>query len=663
MTRALKYFFLVLTLCFYQFTSLAQQTKIDSLKNLLHKSKEDTNKVNRLNHIGWELMYKNLDSSIILGNQELSLAQKLKWKKGIASSLSTLGTYYYLKSDFLKAIDYYLKALKLDEEMLSEAKNPSEKQAAQRGITIRFFNLGNIYLAQSDYPKTLDYYFKALKIDEELGNKHGIATDISSIGIVYAEQKDYSKALEYFFKALKIAEELEDKNGIVFAIANIGNVYDIQGHNSKALDYSFKALKINEELEDKNGIAIALGNIGSLYTKTGKFKEAEQYLKRAIALDDSIGNQNALRQWEEALSQLYDTIGKYRLALIHYKKAMVLKDTLFNKDKNKEITRKGMNYEFEKKEAVAAAESRKQKIVIWLVASGLLLVMVFAGFVFRSLHVTRKQKQIIEAKSNEMEQQKQIIVEKNKEILDSINYAQRIQKAILPPLIEVSKALPQSFVLFKPKDIVSGDFYWFAETENKILIAAADCTGHGVPGAFMSTIGAEKLNEAVTNGDDVSAILQSVNIRMKKVLRQSNKEDSTRDGMDIAICAFNKEMTKVEYAGANRPVWIIRNNKKEIEETKATKVAIGGFTDDEQAFVKHKIELQKGDSIYIFTDGFADQFSPDDKKLMAKKFKEIILSIQYKSMEEQKIFLDSFIVNWKGNMEQTDDILVIGLRV
>ncbi len=285
---------------------------------------------------------------------------------------------------------------------------------------------------------------------------------------------------------------------------------------------------------------------------------------------------------------------------------------------------------------------------------------------------------------------------KKQEIFDSISYAQRIQNELLPSVADVTKAFPKSFILYKPKDIVSGDFYWFYETSPKskvsgteaqletlnlelgtILIAACDCTGHGVPGAFMSTIGTEKLNEAVLSDNDVSAILKSVNIRLKKVLHQTEEGDSTRDGMDIVLCSFNKEMTKVEYAGANRPLWIVRgipppsfkegaggwSANRELVEIKATKVAVGGLTDDEQDFTKHSIDLKKGDTLYLFTDGFSDQYSPEDKKLMTRKFKEILLSIQDKSMDEQREHLDTFIENWKGNMEQTDDILVIGVRV
>lgn len=272
--------------------------------------------------------------------------------------------------------------------------------------------------------------------------------------------------------------------------------------------------------------------------------------------------------------------------------------------------------------------------------------------------------QVLE-RTKEIASQNQILETQKKEITDSINYAQRIQHSMLPPLEEIYASLPEAFVLFSPKDIVSGDFYWFHKSNNdEIFIAAADCTGHGVPGAIMSMLGTEKLNEAVAKSNDVSMILSMVNQGVKKSLRQSGSENSTRDGMDIALVSFNKMSLKLKYTGANRPLWVIRNERPEIvEEVKATKTAIGGTTEDSQVFENHELQLHKGDSIYIFSDGYADQFSPDDKKLMTRKFKEIILSIQSLSMNGQKEHLDDFMTKWKGNMEQTDDILVIGMKV
>ncbi len=261
-------------------------------------------------------------------------------------------------------------------------------------------------------------------------------------------------------------------------------------------------------------------------------------------------------------------------------------------------------------------------------------------------------------------EQKQLVEEKNKDMMDSINYAKRIQQSKLPHMAEVFAALPQCFILFKPKDIVSGDFYFFQYKNNRAFIAAADCTGHGVPGSLMSMICSEKLNDALAQSNNVSDILSLTNKGIKTSLRQTGSDESTRDGMDIAFCALNLYGKTVEYAGANRPLWIIKKDRNDVEELKATKKAIGGLTEEDQHFEAHKLNLQEGDTVYLFSDGYADTFSGrNNKKLTTKKFKEILCSIQGLTMPEQQKYLDNFIEDWKSGTEQVDDILVIGIRL
>ncbi len=268
---------------------------------------------------------------------------------------------------------------------------------------------------------------------------------------------------------------------------------------------------------------------------------------------------------------------------------------------------------------------------------------------------------------------------KHREVIDSVNYAKRIQEAILPSLKEISECFPDSFVLFKPKNIVSGDFYWFSQKNGKKIIASIDCTGHGVPGAFMSVIGNTLLNQIVNEKGitDPAEILVLLNKGVNQSLHQTKTGSESRDGMDAAICCFEflptpqslifspmavTEVVSLQYAGANRSLYIIKNNV--LEETKADKFPIGGLEHNElKKFTTHTFRLEKNDSIYISTDGFADQFGQNNKKLKTTRFKEILLSIQDKSMQEQNIFLDSFIENWRENLEQTDDILVIGIRL
>lgn len=279
---------------------------------------------------------------------------------------------------------------------------------------------------------------------------------------------------------------------------------------------------------------------------------------------------------------------------------------------------------------------------------------------------------IVNIQNAEVEKSKLLAEEKNRSITDSINYAKRIQEAQLPRIEEIYSSLPQSFVLFKPKDIVSGDFYFFhkplvKDEKNKsdvVFIVAADCTGHGIPGAFMSMIGSEKLVEAVAHSLDPSEILKHLNKGIKNSLHQSDDSDSTKDGMDIAICSIDVKTRVLKYSGANRPLWIIRKGQTNVEEIKATKKAIGGFTENDQHFDIHEVQLQEGDTFYISTDGYADQFGIEkDKKLMTKRFKEILLSIQNKSMSDQGKHLDDFMETWRSGIEQVDDILVIGVRL
>lgn len=285
---------------------------------------------------------------------------------------------------------------------------------------------------------------------------------------------------------------------------------------------------------------------------------------------------------------------------------------------------------------------------------------------FHSEEKEKKEKELVLANVQraEVEKHRSILEEKNKDITDSINYAKRIQQAKLPKKADIYSELSNCFVLFKPKDIVSGDFYFFQKKNKSIFIAAADCTGHGVPGAFMSMIGSGKLDDAVAYSSNTSDILRHLNIGIKNSLRQSESNESTRDGMDIAICSIDIENNTVNYAGANRPFWLIRKNELELEEIKATKKAIGGFTEDIQHFDSHELLLEKGDTFYISTDGYADQFGGEfGKKLMTKRFKEILVKIQDKSMTEQHQYLDTYVEEWKAGAEQVDDILIIGVRL
>ncbi|MBW6481895.1 MAG: SpoIIE family protein phosphatase [Vicingaceae bacterium] len=321
-------------------------------------------------------------------------------------------------------------------------------------------------------------------------------------------------------------------------------------------------------------------------------------------------------------------------------------------------------------------EVSNQKRNTFMSLTGLFIAILIGGILFISIKKTKKKNEELINKNEVISFQKSVLEDKNQEIRDSIIYAKRIQNAILPPLKLVKEYLPQSFILYTPKDIVAGDFYWIEHKNDTILFAAADCTGHGVPGAMVSVVCNNGLNRSVREHGltDPGKILDKTK---EIVIQEFEKSDEdVKDGMDISLCSlkFSKSHIKLQWAGANNPLWIIRpihsemkanslNNGFELLEYKGDKQPIGKYS-TEESFTTHSIELQKGDSIYVFTDGFADQFGGEKgKKLMYKPFKELLLSIQESNMDEQKEILEKYFESWKGTLEQVDDVCIIGVRI
>lgn len=436
---------IALWLCFTPLV-LPAQGKTDSLIRLIKQDKPDTNKINHLNTLGNELMYQNPDTAIILSKQALNIAEKNKFKKHIANSLSNIGVYNWVKGEFPTALAYQFKALKQREEIND-----------QTGKASSLANIGIVYWSQSETQKALNYLLKALHLFEKLNNKKGIAKNTGNIGVLYDQMANHQMALTYYFKALKLNEELGEKTQAATQLGNIGVIYQKMANDTlitqkqkdslleKALTHYLKALELEEALQNSAQIARHKGNIGSLYMLQKKYEQAEKFLLDAVDIYKTIKMVNEKMQFEYSLSELYEITGNAKKSFEYYKKYCIDKDTLFNTQKNDEITRNELNYEFEKKEAankaiqdkkdaVTKAEKKKQLVLLLLVASIGLVVTIITLVSLRSLKKTKKQKAIIEL-------QKLMVEEKQKELLDSINYARRIQNAILPNQKTMEKKL------------------------------------------------------------------------------------------------------------------------------------------------------------------------------------------------------------------------------
>jgi serine phosphatase RsbU (regulator of sigma subunit) len=715
----------IFTFGFLTTACFAQENKIDSLKLLLHRDKMDTIKLihfvqlsseyeatdatdssmrygllalkesqalastannSKIKHSA-QISQMNANTRIGVAYEDegnypgaikyytasLALAQSIHNKKGISASYSNLGMVYEKLGNYSEALTNHFSALKIKEEL-----------GDKKTIGMAHIAIGNVYADLENYPDALANYFSALKISQELGYKKGIGQAYNNIGIIYRAQKRYPEALEYYFLSLKIKEERGDKKGIAAAKTNIGVIYQIQGNYTEALKMETEALALCEASDNKEGIAYSCNNIGEILIDQKKYREAEVQLKRSEDLARAIGAKRILKSDFDDLTRLDSARGNFKGAYENHKISILYRDSLDNEQTRKKTIQSQMTFDFEKKEAVATAEhkkemenqrfladekSRKQKLVLALVVAGLLVVLLFSAFIFRSLRITRKQKHIIELQKQRVEEQKQevehqklLVEEHQKEIVDSITYAKRLQQAILPSREEIVNYIPDSFILYKPKDIVAGDFYWLhvSHDTQTIFLAAADSTGHGVPGAMVSVVCSNALNRAV-NEFQLSSTGQILDKTRELVLETfARSGEEIKDGMDISLIALNKASGRITWSGANNPLWYMQNNV--FCEIKPDKQPIGK-TDNPLPFQTHTIPFVSGTTFYLMTDGYADQFGgPKGKKYKYKQLQSLLTSISGLSPQKQREALEADFDDWKGALEQVDDVCLIGIR-
>jgi serine phosphatase RsbU (regulator of sigma subunit) len=666
--------------------------------------------------IGDKFQGLSLDSSIYYHSKAKDLSIKLKNAVSEADAVRQMGWDNYLQGEYDKALAYYDEAIKLTQNGL-QLKDLSLRNRAKKVMAAALGNSGGVYYAKADYPKAFDNYFKALKIAEEIGNKKLQISNLSNLGVAYDDQQDFKKALEYYSKSLRLLEQIDNKRAMSIALGNIGTAYYNLNDLKKALEYYEKALVINKQLENIGGIASNLGNIGSVYSQQHNFtkslecnkealkfnellgakedvcvnlssigaentilknyEEAERNLKQSFAMAKEIGYVDMIKKGHENLAYLYEVTNKKDLAYYHYKKFISIRDSMLSEENLKASMQKEMQFNYDKKavaDSIKTSEEKKASVIKleaseaklgkertqkYALFGGLALVLVFSYMIYNRFKITQKQKQVIELKEIETARQKDVIEEKQKEILDSINYAKRIQYTLLAHKDFLSEHIPDHFVYFNPKDIVSGDFYWAIKRGNKFYIAACDSTGHGVPGAFMSLLNISFLNEAIGEKgiEEPHEVLDFVRQR----LIDNISKEGQRDGFDGILVCIDKDTKAITYAAANNAPIYISNNK--ITELPADRMPVGKGERDEK-FSLHTVNYLKGDTLYLYTDGYADQFGgPKGKKFMYKKLNEKLLTISSEPLEKQSEILSSDFQKWKGDLEQIDDVCVIGIKL
>jgi serine phosphatase RsbU (regulator of sigma subunit) len=695
----------------------AQQPKIEELEKKLQITKDDKSKIEILTSLGELYLRTEPAKARKYCLTAFELSNKTNNTKGKINSCNTIGNSYYLEGDYNNSLDYYLKALKIVEEIgdkkgianslmgigniytaqgnlkLSleyqlKSLNIREELNDKDGISACYNNIGIIYMELKDYEKALDYQLKALKLKEEKADKKGTSSSLGNIGTIYYQLGNYPLALEYQQKAYEIRKELNNKKGMSISFIDIGNIYEKQEKYEEAVQSQLNAIKIAKEVGYKVGLEGAYLGLSSAYEKLNNTKVALEYYKLYKAIKDSIFNkENSSKLIEmqtkfdterkekeislltkgKEISNLKATQQELELGKQKMEAAQRIKEIEL---KEKELQVQIMDNAAKKKEIeIQDVEVTKQRMLRNSVTGGLLLACAFAFLLIIGIRQKQKTNKYLEQKNHEIAEASMVIeisrdqiTEKNKNITDSINYAQRIQQAILPLKEDINKSLKDYFILYKPKDIVSGDFYFYAQQHNQIIVAVVDCTGHGVPGAFMSMIGNNILTHIIIEKGITrpAEILDQLNRGVKRALKQDSENAETTDGMDISLCTIDLVNKTMEYAGANRHLF---HASGELNKISGDSASIGGTTNENYQFKNHELKLKQGDSIYIFTDGYVDQFGGEKgKKFMTKNLKNLLAGIHQKNMNEQYQILNNALMDWSKDEEQVDDILVVGIK-
>jgi serine phosphatase RsbU (regulator of sigma subunit) len=645
--------------------SEGQYAKMKELSNEAYQLAEKNNfikgKIESLRFYGVALERTgNSDSAIYYYNQVIQMAKENGLRRQEAQGYHNIGFAAYLQSSFEVAVESYLKAIRIREEI---------------GDTIPLGwsenNLGLIYWRQKSLHDGLKHFQRANELFKAKNFKEGLAISDNNIGLIYEEERDHDAALKYYKLSYAVNKEIDNKSGIALTLNNIGGIYRIKNNTDTAELYFKQALEMNKEINNLEGLELNYRNLAEILRGRKAYKAALENVNLALEVSEKGNLPQGLIEGYRALSMVYEDMGDYKRALEANRKYVKLNDSLNFGDKLADMEAKYGKEKNEKQiellqseKAIADLEIKRKQWMIYAAVAGSLLLLGIVVFSVR-VNVQRKRTNAaLEQKNAEIVKQKEIIEEKSKDITDSILYAKRIQDAVLPMQESFEKHFSEHFILFRPRDIVSGDFYWLAQMNDKIILALADCTGHGVPGAFMSIIGHDLLNQAV-HEDKItkpSVILSELDKNLTAMLNKKGNSQ-TNDGMDIAVIAIDKKAGIVSFAGAYRPLLVI--DQKGMELIQGTKNSIGGHKSDiEKTFTEVEVQLGPDKRFYLLSDGFADQFGgPKGKKYKFKQVQEKLAGLYENSLKEQGKALEDSFTDWKGNLSQVDDVCIIGIKI
>ena len=597
------------------------------------------------------------------------LAQMAKDSAVQSTALNNLGNAYAYQGDHAKAMGYYFQGLAIE-----------EKIKVQNNLHWYYSNIANLYSEQNNTKKSFEYAFKALAVERKISAKGALAVTLTNIAGMYQNIKKFDSALVYYKEALPFAIEMKDTFAIALNQSNSALAYTQLKQYDLGRNLSVKSIELCKHKGYQDLLVYSYQNLGDIDKIFKQYESAESNYLQGLKIAKKIKSKLLIKDMSLYIATLYHEKGDFKKAYQYYKLFSDAKDTLLNEQNSKLMTEMNTKYTTEKKEkeiellkknediqslelAKQKNQLEKQRTVSIGIFIGFLLLMIVAILFYSRYRLKKKANDLLQHAYELIEEKNAVIEKSNLMITDSITYAKRIQDAILPAQEDLTTVFSDSFFIFyKPSQIVSGDFYWCSSQHDKIIFVVADCTGHGVPGAFMSMIGNTLLNEIV-NERQVTCTKKIAELLNERIIHSLRQHEGTQkyDGMDISICSIDRQTKEINYTGANHSMYIFNGHLKKI---KGNPFSIGGAQQqDKKLFTVQQINYEEGLNLYFLTDGYCDQSNEETKKrFSSKQFESMLNEIHHLSMNEQKEILEKAFENWKGNSKQRDDVLVVGIK-
>lgn len=639
------------------FLLFSQTPEIDSLKSLSETATSDTVKADVFYQLARKYRSIDVEKTFEYGEQALAIVKAINDPQREASILNYIGIVHYGLGNYEQTLDYFYHVLSIYEQLQDSIQ-----------LAIVYNNVGLILTDLGRIKETIDYYEKSLEIKLNSGDSLGTANTYSNMGLAYDEIGEIDTAMYYYRLSYHIDRQLNHVPGIYADLSNIGDNFMKRQNYDSAKKYYEGSMSLMNQIEEPYYKAELLEKFGNLNVAQKEYERAKEKYNMALQMAEDIGAKQIVGNVYKGLSEVYKATNDFKESLIYYEKYVAIQREIFSEEQTKKLAQVESNFQVQTRENQINLLNKEAEIKDLRLETNQMLIYWMGGLIalIISIIILQYRKNTYKTKMNLLlRAQNDEIKEKNKNIMDSILCAKNIQQAILPDDEKLKSVFNEAFVFSKARDVVSGDFYWFAERDDKVLIAAVDCTGHGVPAAFLNVLGNTLLNQIVHDSNVLSPskILEELNSQVISSLKSNKVYVQVDDGMDIALCMFDRNTKKLSFAGAKRPLYFI--HKSELNVVKGDHYPVGGMLYDvERNYSQHELQLQSNDLIYLFTDGIVDQFGGEsNKKFMYGRLKKLLTKIVGLSLDEQKEAIEKEILKWQGNNEQTDDMLFIGVKV